>query len=97
MPISKRQFELGIDEDIQVWMRKVYEMLSHDRESAYSYEELVDSFLGDTFSSRQRDYFRRALEVLVEVGAVVMRWVTDTDYYAFRREVNAESWVDAII
>ena len=92
MPITKRQFELGIDEDIQEWMRTIYDLLEADREIAFSSEELRDDFLENSYESSERAKLDRALEVLVQIGAVDKRWVTDTDYYAFIREFDTDSW-----
>ena len=70
MPITKRQFELGIDEDIQEWMRTIYDLLEADREIAFSSEELRDDSLGNSYESSERAKLDRALKVLVQIGAV---------------------------
>ena len=93
MPITKRQFELGIDEDIQEWMRKIYDLLKADREIAFSYEELRHDFLGNSYSYSEGTKLGRALEVLVEISALDKRRVTDTDYYAFHWEFDTDSWI----
>ena len=92
MPITKRQFELGIDDDVQRRMQEIYALLVSDREVAYSFEELFQSFIGDAYMSADRAKLQRALDVLVEIGAVDKRWVTDTAYYAFHLEFNIDSW-----
>jgi len=92
MPLTIRQFELGIDEDIENWMRHIYELLEGNRELAYSFEELLQNFLGTSYQSVLREKLNRALDVLVMIGAVDKREVTRTDYYAFRREIDVDSW-----
>ena len=48
MPITKRQFELGIDDQGEDFMRQMYEILAADRGSAYSRDELRTAVLGDS-------------------------------------------------
>lgn len=92
MPITKRQFNLGIDEDVQKWMRQIYGLLERDRELAFSSDELRNKLLGDSYQPDERANLERALDVLVQIGAVDKRWVTDRDYYAFRMEFDTDSW-----
>lgn len=92
MPITKRQFELGIDEDVQKWMRQVYDLLEGDRELAFSSDELRQNLLEYPYDSQERANLERALDVLVQIGALDKRWVTDRDYYAFHLEFDTDSW-----
>ena len=69
MPITKRQFDLGIDEDIQSWMQKIYALLSTDRGLAYSFQEIQETLLHDAFQVQTLERLNRALDVLVEIGA----------------------------
>ena len=89
MPLTKRQFELGVDEEVENYMREIYTLLDHHKELAYSYPELLQN---DAGRPPDETKFERALEVLIEIGAVDKRDVTDTDYYAFARTVNTNSW-----
>ena len=92
MPITKRQFELRIDDDIENRMRQIYELLINNRDLAYSVEELHKAFLGETYHVQQRKKLERALEVLGEIGAAEVRIVDDTEYFAFRQEFDTSSW-----
>ena len=92
MPITKRQFQLGIGEDIQRRMRETYTLLGNERESAYSSEELRRTFLGNTHASDDRVNLDRALDVLVEIGAVDKRLVAEIPYYAFHQKFDTDSW-----
>ena len=92
MPITKRQFQLGIGEDIQRRMRDIYTLLGNERESAYSSGELRHTFLGDTFAPDEKYNLDRALDVLVEIGAVAKRLVADSSYYAVDAKFDTESW-----
>ena len=93
MPITKRQFDLGIDEDIQSWMQKIYALLSTDRELAYSFQEIQEALLHDAFQVQTLERLNRALDVLVEIGAIDKRSVDDTGYFAFGSEFDTSSWV----
>ena len=92
MAITKRQFQLGIGEDIQRRMREIYTLLGNERESAYSSEELRRTFLGDTHASDDSVNLDRALDVLVEIGAVDKRLVAEIPYYAFHQKFDTDSW-----
>ena len=94
MPITKRQFELGIDSDAEGWMRQVYELLEADNELAYAEAELGDKILGEQYlaDATKRNLFPKALEVLARLNAVERREVGDTYYYAFYRKFDTTSW-----
>ena len=92
MPLTKRQFEMGVDEEGERWMRQVYDLLAEHRELAYSAEELRRTVMGDLHVVTQTGKFKRALEVLVGIGAVDQREVDGTEYYAFWREFDTNTW-----
>ena len=93
MPLSKRQFELGIDEEGEQYMRQIYRLLADNRELAYSFDELESGAIGA--ASTQPSKFIRAVEVLAEIGAMDVREVDLIDYYAFRQEFDAGTWYSA--
>ncbi len=86
MPLTKRQFQLGVDEKTESLMRQIYELLSGHKNLAYSEAELVEMMEGDF-----GDIFR-ALETLARVGAVEVRQVGRESYYAFYQEVDQATW-----
>ena len=90
MPLTKRQFELGIEHQTEGWMQRVYELLSNDRDHAYSSRELLDKLRGRAHVSSAK--LPRALEVLVSIGAVETREIDGEYYYAFNREVDPDTW-----
>ena len=105
MPLTKRQFELGITDDVEHWMRLVYNLLAEHKDLAYSQEEIIANLLGESPSpdetglSREYEKYRdhlhnvgRALGVLVEIGAVEQRKVGYQEYYAFQQELDTDSW-----
>jgi Fe2+ or Zn2+ uptake regulation protein len=90
MPLTKRQFELGIEHQTEGWMQKIYQLLSEDRDHAYSSREILEKLRGRSHVSAVK--LPRALEVLVGIGAVETREVDGTYYYAFYREVDQATW-----
>lgn len=92
MPLSVRQFEMGIDQEMENWMREVYELLSGHPDSAYSQGELQQAVLGIPTPVTKLQKFGRALDVLAEIRAVDKRWVGNSDYYAFSRGFDTNTW-----
>ena len=93
MPLTKRQFELGIDEEAEAWMRQAYQLLEQRCDLAYSAKELGEHILGDAAGSYNKSgKLERALDVLAEIGAVDKGDVEGTDYYAFRNKFDTSTW-----
>lgn len=92
MPITKRQFQLGIDDDIDSLMRQVYELLVRRAESAFSTGELTDALLGQSPSHGQRQALYAALETLSRIKAIEKRTVSREDYYAFSNKFEVGTW-----
>ena len=90
MPLTKRQFELGVYDETLGLMCLVYELLSQNKHLAYSEGELLEMYKGNGES--RIDQFRRALEALTNAGAVQSREIDGTLYYAFYREVDQATW-----
>ena len=86
MPLTRRQFQLGVDKKTESLMRQIYELLSRQQNLAYSQAELIEMMEGDT-----GDIYR-ALETLARVGAVEVRQVSSESYYAFYQEVDQATW-----
>ena len=42
MPLTRKQFELGIDKHIEEWMRHIYSYLSQHKEEAFTEDELAE-------------------------------------------------------
>jgi len=92
MPLTKRQFELGVDEDGENLMRQVYELLARDPDFAYSHKELKEAVLGTPTPVTRLGKFKRAVAALVGIGAVDVRKVVRTNYYAYLREFDTGTW-----
>lgn len=95
MPITRRQFELGIDNLIEQWMRNVHQLLAANQDKAYSEEELKAAFgsilpsavgtLTDLAHSEHHHPLRTALEKLIELDAIDARVLDSVVYYTYKR------------
>ena len=102
MPLTRRQFELGIDQDAEDLMRQLYLTLEANKNLAFSFQELRQKVLGQAPGYAEveglRQYVDRmnrvptALDVLAGIGAVDKRKVAGTDYFAFHREFDTAFW-----
>lgn len=101
MPLTKRQFELGVDEEGENIMRQVYELLAAHSELAYSLQEIQDAILGQGFSPLRMKTLdmpgkvQRAVQVLVGLGAVDQREVGAADYFGFLQKFDTGTWMSA--
>lgn len=96
MPITRKQFDLGIDHLIERWMLKIHELLSQHRDKAYSEEELkaalsylpiAEGTIAELAHVKRRHPAEAALEKLVELGAIEARIVESKTYYAYLGEL----------
>lgn len=87
MPITGKQFELGIDSEIEGWMKKIHGFLSSHPELAYTLEELAREVDGLSFypiplsSPTPTRSFSISLDKLIEIAAVEVRIVKEQRYY----------------
>ena len=96
MPLTKRQFELGLDEEAEDWMRQAYQLLEQNRDLAYSAKELGEAVLGAAAGFLdQSKKLERVLDVLAEIGAVDKGTVAGTDYYAYLQDFDTGTWKSA--
>lgn len=100
MPITRKQFELGIDSPVQDWMNKLYDFLAARKEQAFAEDELADELNG--WDPKQKELkarvpslvvrplgdFKLALEKLVETRAVGVRRIKETAYYSHSRPLE---------
>ncbi len=92
MPLTRRHFELGINVPTEQLMLQVYAFLKADRAQAYSEDELSKQCNVSAADPSLVTRFSRALEVLVEIGALDKALVHDQDYYAFGQEMDTNTW-----
>ena len=95
MPLTKRQFELGIDEESETLMREIYDLLAANPDLAYSFKELQSAVLGRPTPVSRIGKFKRAADALVGIGAADLRKVARTNYYAFLQEFDTGTWYSA--
>ncbi len=92
MPLTKRQFDLGVDEEGEKIMRLLYDLLEERADSAFSGKELQGFALGRPIPVTKLSKFKKALNVLVEIGAVEARKLGRTEFYAFLQEFDTNTW-----
>jgi hypothetical protein len=103
MPITRRQFELGIDETVEKWMKNIHQFVVSSKDEAFTEDELwarvervppepkVAEAYGRVpvvLEQHQKRVFQLALEKLVEIRAVSARDVRSSTYYAFLRDLD---------
>ena len=81
MPITSRQFELGIDNHVLNCMRQVQSFLYLHSAKAFEKHEL-ESGLAEN-KALFRDVFPDVLEFMVEIGAIDRKDVKGITYYAY--------------
>jgi hypothetical protein len=97
MPITRRQFELGIDDKISQLMREVYGLLTSNKNQAYTLEEIGDHFgiQIETFGREiigEAANLEAAINALLKIGAIEVREVGRQNYYAFHHPVDTSIW-----
>ncbi|OHB89449.1 MAG: hypothetical protein A3D89_04605 [Planctomycetes bacterium RIFCSPHIGHO2_02_FULL_52_58] len=90
MPITRRQFELGIDNRVNELMIKVYELLESNRDQAYSLAEILENLR--LTPAIYADLLGIAIKTLRRIGAIEVSEVADVNYYAFRQAVHKDTW-----
>ena len=99
MPITRKQFEQGIDEVIEQWIVRVHALLSDHRDEAYNEDELKAAFasvlpsavgtLRDITQRRESQHpLKAALATLLERDAIDVRIIADTPYYAYKSDLG---------
>ena len=92
MPLTRRQFELGIDDEIENWMRQIYDLMANHRDLAYSSHEISQVVLGESPQLLKLETLPLALNVLTEIGALDERKVAGMYYYKFRQAFDTNTW-----
>ena len=87
MPITRKQFELGIDSEIEEWMKKIHSFLSEHKDQAFSEGELRES-LGLKLPTPVKEIkaFEAALDKIVGLGVAEERLILDKSYYSQGRK-----------
>ena len=86
MPISRRQFNLGINNELKDWMEKLYTVLQQNKETAYTQEELEELLEVNATSigleSNAQTALDKALERLITMNCAESREINGTLYFA---------------
>ena len=90
MPITRKQFEWGVDAKVEEWMEKIRAFLTEHKDEAFTLEE-VKSEWKPRYDSRtwfisEEKVLEEALNKLVEQGMAEERTIRDTNYYAHKEE-----------
>ena len=84
MPITRRQFDLGISDAVEECMRRVHKFLAGHRTKAYSRDEIFAAIAGEA----PLKVFNDALTKLAEVRAIDVRYVKGQPYYAYLEDLD---------
>jgi hypothetical protein len=85
MPITSRQFDLGIDAEIAALIDRAQQFLKQYAKLAYSEEELSE-VLACGKDATSREALAKALEVLADFEVLEKRWVGNIAYYKYHGE-----------
>ena len=82
MPITRRQFEWGVDAEIEDWMDKILAFLAERKNEAFTGDELWELIYAKTsWQKTVREAFDEALGKLVVIGDAERRIIRDVEYY----------------
>ena len=84
MPITRRQFDLGISDAVEDCMGRVHEFLAARRNQAFSRDEIFEAVSGEA-SLR---VFNDALDRLAEIRAIDVRYLKGRPYYAYLEDLD---------
>ncbi len=87
MPITRKQFVIGIDPKIEEWMKKIHSFLSQHKDAAFTREELWGA-LQVQVKPEEWEAWDTALDKLTELKAVGKGIIRGTDYYAYGRDLE---------
>ena len=93
MPLPRQLFDLGVSPDCEKVMRQAYNLLSENRELAYSQDEIEGELTKTPVSYPVREELGRALETLASLRAIDSRKVRGTYYFAFLGEFDTGTWL----
>lgn len=82
MPITRRQFELGVDKKMTELMRVIHDFLLDNIHKAYDKDELV--YLLPHFKDLPSEIIDKVLDKLVEAEAVEEGTIKGEKYYAYK-------------
>ena len=97
MPVTKRQFELGVTAECEQVMRSAYQFLAERADYAFTLGEIGEGITQEQPPEQVARYLERALEVLVGLLAVDQRKLGPgpdvVDYFAILQEFDTGTWL----
>ena len=97
MPVTKRQYELGITAECEQAMRLAYQFLADRPEYAFSMAEIKEGLIQNSTPDDITGQLERAMAVLIGLLAVGQRKLGHgpdaTDYYAILQEFDTGTWI----
>jgi hypothetical protein len=84
MPITRKQFELGIDSKVEALMKEIHSFLASHPSEAFNVAEIQGAIAGDHSSYGEVE---SALEKLAELWVIDEGLVDSTAYYVYLREL----------
>lgn len=90
MPITKKQFELGITPKIENLMKLAHAHLTDHRDQAFDLSDLrflIEHQPGIYHSSDEED-LRIALDMLGNLGVAEVRIIRDRKYFSYSSDLN---------
>ncbi len=87
MPITRKQFEWGVDAEIEKWMNKILAFLAEHKNEAFTRDELWKLIYKQTsWPKPVREAFNEALDKLVVIKEAERRIIRDVEYYIYAEE-----------
>ena len=87
MPITRKQFEWGVDAEIEEWMGKISAFLAQHKDQAFTSAELWKTiYAKPVWQTTVQEAFDEALEKLVSIGEAERRKIRDIEYYIHAEE-----------
>lgn len=84
MPITRKQFEMGTDDEIEKYKKMICDFLIQHKEEAYTAKELADACCGAIRFPDQSKAIDDAVKKLMELDSVEYRKIHDTYYYSYK-------------
>ena len=82
MPITRKQFEWGVDAEIENWMNKILAFLAEHKDEAFTSDELWKLiYKSDIWATTVKEAFDEALNKLVVIHEAEKRIIRDVEYY----------------
>jgi len=86
MPISRKQFERGMDPAVEEIMGKINHFLTQHKDEAYADLELAEAITSGSGEKVELEVFKQALVRLMELAMAEKKVIGDTEYYSCKEK-----------